>query len=132
MCSIRRELTAGPFFADIDLLDVDVIGGLNFLQEFAMSLGDLTGVLTFEDGSNQMFHDRRQPADQRCGADRADGDQDGMVEFQFDVVPTATLHNETDLGFNIGVEVSLLTVELGYDIEVDRTAPRSGRLPNSA
>ena len=46
------------------------------------------------------------------------GDDDGLVEFRFDVVPTATLHNETDLGFNIGVEIRLLSVELGYDFRI--------------
>jgi hypothetical protein len=34
-------------------------------------------------------------------------------------VPTATLHNETDLGFNIGAEMKLLSVELGYDVSID-------------
>jgi hypothetical protein len=35
------------------------------------------------------------------------------------VVPTATLSNETDLGFNIGVDIDLLSVEVGYDISVE-------------
>ena len=51
-----------------------------------------------------------------------------MVEFQFDVVPTATLHNQTDLGFNIGAEISLLSVELGYDIEMASDSTTLGPL----
>jgi hypothetical protein len=122
------ELTAGPFFADIDLLDVDVIGGLNFLQEFALSLGELTGILTFEDGSSQLFEIGDSLLINAASDIDAGGDGDGLVEFQFDVVPTATLHNETDLGFNIGVEVSLLSVELGYDIEVASDSTTLGPL----
>lgn len=110
------ELSAGPFFADADILDVDVIGGLNFLQEFELALGELTGVLVFEDGSNQLFAigDSLLISD----ASQRDADDDGLVEFAFDVVPTASLSNETDLGFNIGAEISLFEVELGYDVTI--------------
>ena len=124
------RLTAGPFFADIDLLDVDVIGGLNFLQDFALELGDLTGILTFEDGSSQLFHIGDSLLINDASLIDAGGDDDGLVEFQFDVVPTATLHNQTDLGFNIGVEVSLLSVELGYDIEIASDSTTLGPLAN--
>jgi len=113
------RLTLGPFFADADLLDVDVIGGLNFLQHFAMSMGDLTGVLAFEDGSSQSFHIGDSLLISHASDIDVQGDNDGIVEFHFDVVPTATLHNETDLGFNIGAEMKLLSLELGYDLTIE-------------
>ena len=113
------RLSAGPFFADADLLDVDVIGGLNFLQHFAMSMGDLTGVLGFEDGSSQTFHIGDSLLINHASDIDLHGNHDGVVQFHFDVVPTATLHNETDLGFNIGAEMKLLSVELGYDVSID-------------
>jgi hypothetical protein len=113
------RLSAGPFFADADLLDVDVIGGLNFLQHFAMSMGDLTGVLDFEDGSSQAFHIGDSLLINHASDIDLHGNNDGLVQFHFDVVPTATLHNETDLGFNIGAEMKLLSVELGYDVSID-------------
>jgi hypothetical protein len=50
------------------------------------------------------------------------------VQFQFDVVPTASLTNETDLGFNIGAEINLLSVELGYDIVVASDSTTLGPL----
>jgi hypothetical protein len=112
------RIDVGPFFADLDLLDVDVTGGLNFLQKFGLSLGDLSGVLLFEDGSNQAFTIGSSLLISDAKLIDVGGDQDGLVEFQFAVVPTATLHNETDLGFNIGAEVKLLSLELGYDIEI--------------
>jgi hypothetical protein len=122
------SLSAGPFFADIDLLDIDIIGGLNFLQEFAMDLGELTGILTFEDGSNQVFEIGDSLLIDGASLKDAGGDGDGLVEFQFDVVPTATLQNQTDLGFNIGVEMALLSVELGYDIEIASDSTTLGPL----
>ena len=115
------RIDLGPIFADIDLLDVDVIGGLNFLQEFGMALGDLTGVLQFEDGSNQLFAIGDSLLISNASLKDAiinGGNGNGLVEFSFTVVPTATLSNETDLGFNIGAEISLLSVEVGYDIEI--------------
>ena len=113
------SLPAGPFFADADLLDVDVIGGLNFLQHFVMSMGDLTGVLDFEDGSSQSFHIGDSLLISHASDIDAHGNHDGIVQFHFDVVPTATLQNETDLGFNIGAEMKLLSVELGYGLSID-------------
>lgn len=108
--------TAGPFFANLDILDVDVTGGLNFLQDFKLGLGNLTGLLQFEDGSNQAFNIGDSLV--VSNASLKDSDDDGLVEFAFKVVPTATLANETKLGFNIGGEIKLLSVELGYDITI--------------
>jgi len=112
------ELRAGPFVADIDLVDVDVSGGLNFLQEFAMALGDLTGVLTFEDGSIQPFTIGDSLLISDASLKDSLGDNDGLVEFTFGLDPTATLSNETDLGFNIGAEITFFSVELGYDVTI--------------
>jgi hypothetical protein len=118
----------GPFFADIEVLDVDITGGLNFLQEFAMDMGDLTGILSFEDGTSQLFSIGSDLLISNASQIDANGDDDGVVEFQFDIVPTATLQNQTDLGFNIGASVSLLSVELGYDIEIASDSTTLGPL----
>lgn len=106
----------GPFFADPDILDVDLSAGLNFIQQFSMALGTLSGFLLFEDGSSQAFTfgDEVQIFD--ASLIDIGGDGDGLVEFTFALAPDATLTNDTDLGFNVGVNVSLLSVELGYDI----------------
>jgi hypothetical protein len=109
------DFEVGPFFADVDLLNVFVNAGLNFLQEFDMTMGDLTGVLMFEDGSNSLFTigDSLQISD--ASLIDLGGDDDGLVEFDFTVVPTSTLDNLTELGFNIGGGVDLLSVSVGYD-----------------
>lgn len=108
----------GPVFADADLLDVDLIAGLNFLQQFSMAMGDLEGTLTFEDGSSQSFHFGDSIQIEHASDIDLGGDNDGMVEFIFSLTPQADLTNTTDLGFNVGVSISLLSVEVGYDIGV--------------
>lgn len=108
----------GPVFADADLLDVDLIAGLNFLQQFSMAMGDLVGTLTFEDGSSQSFHFGDSFQIEHASDIDLGGDHDGMVEFIFSLTPESDLTNTTDLGFNVGVSISLLSVEVGYDIGV--------------
>jgi hypothetical protein len=113
-----QKLSLGPVFADVDLLDLDVFGGLNFLQEFGMNLGKLTGTITFEDQSTQLFTLGDKLLIEHASAIDARGDKDGHVDFYFNLAPTATLSNNTDLGFNIGGEIKLFTAEVGYDVTV--------------
>ncbi len=83
-----------------------------------MSLGDVQGLLTFEDGSNQAFTFGDSLFFGNASAIDAAGNNDGDIDFWFNVAPDATLHNETDLGFNVGGGIDLLSVELGYDFEI--------------
>ncbi len=112
------RLSFGPVYADADLLDVDIIAGLNFLQQFSMELGDLVGTLNFEDGSSQSFVFGDSFQIEHASDIDLHGDHDGLVEFTFSLAPKAALTNTTDLGFNVGVSISLLSVEVGYDIGV--------------
>lgn len=112
------EVSAGPFFADADLLNVTVNAGLNFLQEFLVQMGSVHGILSFEDGSSQAFTFGDSLFFGNASAIDAAGNHDGHVDFSFQVAPDATLHNETDVGINVGASVDVLSVELGYDIEI--------------
>lgn len=115
---LNPSIDLGIVYANLDLLDVDVVGGLNFLQQFDMAMGDLVGVLSFEDGSSQIFEiGDSLPIHDASSIDAA-GDADGVVEFVFDLAPRADLTNDTELGFNIGANVSVFSVELGYDIGI--------------
>lgn len=109
------SLSAGPFFADADLLNVGVNAGINFLQEFLMQMGSVQGILNFEDGSSQAFTFGQSLFFGNASAIDAAGNDNGNVDFWFEVAPNATLRNETDLGFNVGAVVSVLTLELGYE-----------------
>jgi hypothetical protein len=116
-------------YADFDLLDVDLIGGLNFLQKFTLFMDDLVGTLVFEDGSNQAFDlgvsNLLLP---NASAIDLGGDGDGLVEFTLYIGPEADLTNNTDLGFNISIDISLLEVEIGYDIEIASDSTTLGPL----
>jgi hypothetical protein len=112
------RLSVGPFFADADILDIDITAGLNFIQEFALAMGDLAGTLLFEDGTSQGFTFGDELLIAGASLIDLNGDGDGLVEFTFTLAPLSDLTNQTDLGFNVGVSMSLLSVELGYDIEV--------------
>jgi hypothetical protein len=83
-----------------------------------MSLGDVAGILTFEDGSSSAFTFGDSLFFGNASAIDAAGNGDGHIDFTFQVAPDATLNNDTDLGFNVGASVSILSVELGYDIEI--------------
>jgi hypothetical protein len=98
---------------NIELADLDLSGGLNFLQSFTMQEQPLSATLQFEDGSSQAFtfgSDLLLPNAKQI--DLA-GDNDGIVEFNLLLDSQASLHNDTDLGFNIGYNFDLL--KISYD-----------------
>lgn len=116
---------ANPFDVSIDisvadgnvqLLDVDLSAGMNFLQEFAMALGTLGGTLLFENGTAMgwNFNDIMI-----ANASSYDADGDGLIEFGLMLDQAATLTNETGLGFNMGYSVALLQASGSYDVVVD-------------
>jgi len=122
------SISAGPFFADPDLLNITASAGMNFLQDFLMTLGKVGGTLLFEDGSSQAFTFGDNLTIANASAIDAAGNHDGHVDFTFEVAPDATLENDTSLGFNVGGSISALSVELGYDIEIASDSTTLGPL----
>lgn len=119
----------GVLYADFDLLDLDLIGGLNFLQKFTLFMDSLVGTLEFEDGTVQAFDlgVSNLLLPNASAIDDA-GDNDDLVEFTLHIGPKGDLTNDTDLGFNIAINISLLEVELGYDIEIASDSTTLGPL----
>lgn len=109
------EIAGGLFYAELDILNVFVNGGLNFLQEFEMAMGDLVGILSFEDGSNQLFTLGDDLQLSNASLIDLAGDGDGDVEFDFNVIPESQLSNLTELGFNLGGGIDVLSGSVGYD-----------------
>lgn len=118
----------GPVYADANLLNVVLSAGLNFLQQFEMAMGSIHGTLLFEDGSSQAFTFGDSLQIEHASAIDAGGNNDGHVDFAFALAPDSTLHNDTDLGFNVGLLIQLLTVEIGYDIGVASDSTTIGPL----
>lgn len=100
----------------VDLLDVDLSAGLNFLQEFIMTVGELEGTLVFENGATQAWDFSDIVLTE---ASQYDADGDGVIEFSLDLTPDATLTNDTDLGINFGYNIDLLKADGWWDIGVD-------------
>jgi hypothetical protein len=101
----------------IDLLDLDLAAGLNFLQNFALTIGSLTGIITFEDGSSQAFDFNSDIT--LTNASSRDANHDGQIGYTLELAPNATLDNDTDLGFNFGYQFDVLKLSGSYDIGVD-------------
>ena len=101
----------------IQILDVDLSAGLNFIQNFAMNVSELVGFITFENGSTQAFDFNSDIT--LVNASSYDADQDGSVEFELTLAPSATLENNTDLGVNVGASLDVLKLDGSYDIVVD-------------
>ena len=109
------RLDAGPFYAELDILNVVAEFGLNLLQQFEMDMGDLVGAVFFEDGSTQAFNIGDDLQISNALDIDAGGDMDGDVEFEFVVMPESELSNLTELGFNLGGTLEILSGEVGYD-----------------
>lgn len=107
----------GVAWGTLDIVDVDIGLGLNFLQQFAMAVNSLAGTITYEDGSSQAFVFGADIT--LADASTYDEDNDGVVEFELELDPQATLNNSTDLGFNFLWNFDLLKLSGGYDILVD-------------
>jgi hypothetical protein len=101
---------------DIELLDADLFGGLNFVQDFNMLVNDMKGTLTFENNQTLDFNfiDGIQPL---ANAKSYDVDGDGMVEFGVTLAPLVSLENSTDVTFTVGYNFDVLKGQLTYDSE---------------
>jgi hypothetical protein len=117
--------------ATLDLIDLDLYGGLNFLQSFVMQEQGVNGTLHFENGYEQAFVFGSDIQLSNASQIDAGGDNDGNVEFSLSIDPQATLHNDTDLGFNVGYNFDVFKVGWWYDIGVDSDSGTIGPLYNA-
>lgn len=103
-------------WGNVELLDVELSAGMNFLQDFVLALGGLDATLVFENGSSLPWDFSDFVLN---GASSYDADLDGLVEFDLVLDQQADLTNDTELGFNWGYSVALLQASGGYDVVVD-------------
>jgi hypothetical protein len=98
------DVASASFHAE--LADLDLSFGMNFLQQFAMAVTDLSGTITFEDASSQPFDFDTDI--ELTNASSHDADHNGSIDYHLLLTPSATLANNTDLGFNFGVQFDVL------------------------
>ena len=104
---------------NFELVDLDIAGGLNLLQSFALQPTDMTGTLHFEDGSNQAFVFGTDIIIQNASNIDLNGNNDGHIDYFLTLDPVVTLHNQTDVGLNVSYSFDLLKITGSYDIGVD-------------
>ena len=115
----------------LDLLDLDIYGGLNFLQSFLMQEQGIAATLHFENGFNQAFVFGDDIELSNASLIDAGGDGDGLVEFTLSLDAQANLRNDTDLGFNIGYNFDIFKVGWWYDVVVASDSGTIGPLYNT-
>ena len=101
----------------LELVDVDVFAGLNFLQNFTLQAGGLSSTMIFEDGSSRAFNF----GDELIFTDASglDANNDGNIDFTINMsLPNSSVTNDTDLGFNVGYNFDLLKGGWWYDVAV--------------
>ncbi|WP_028456588.1 Ig-like domain-containing protein [Chitinilyticum litopenaei] len=121
----------GVVWGNLEVLDLDVYGGLNFLQSFLMQEQGFNGTLHFENGVDQAFVFGADILLADASLIDQGGDNDGQVEFTLSLDPQATLSNDTDLGFNVGFNFDVLKASGGYDVVVDSGSFSIGPIYNT-
>lgn len=96
---------------NFELLDLDVTGGLNFIQNFAIGLDSTSAALVLEDGASVPFTFGTPLTIDNASSH--DSNNDGQVTFTIALDPNLTLDNETVLGGNISAE---LTIPKNFDL----------------
>ena len=115
--------------ATLEILDADVLAGLNFLQDFLLDAGTIAATLNWEDGSTSSFTFGDELSFANASNIDAGGDVDGVVEFTLDLdLVGSTLKNDTDLGFNVGWNFDLFKGTWWYDVLVDSDSGSWGPL----
>ena len=91
-----------------DLAYFDLHAGMNFIQDFLLTINSLVGTLTWEDGSSQAFSFDQDIL--LTTASAKDANKDGSISYTLVLTPDASLLNETSIGFNFGYEFGALRV----------------------
>ncbi len=100
----------------IEAADIDAYAAANFSQEFSLSIDDMSYVVTFEDSRTQSFSANTEGELLINDASSYDLNDDGVVEYSLDIVPTAMFSNDTEVGLSMGYSIELLQAELAAGV----------------
>lgn len=115
--------------ATISLLDADLLGGLNFIQDFELKAGDLKATLEIEDGSTRDFTFGDAFVFKDASEIDKKGNNDGDVDYTVNLdLLNSTFSNDTDVGVNIGWNFDLLSGSASYNYLLDKGTESFGPL----
>lgn len=104
----------GVAWGQLEIIDLDIGLGLNFLQQFELAVTSLAGTIIYENGDTDAFVFGTDII--LTDASSYDADNDDLVEFELVLDPQATLSNSTDLGFNFLWNFDILRLSGGYSV----------------
>jgi hypothetical protein len=106
----------------VDILAVNVDGGVNMAQHFDLNALGLNATLEFENGTSQPFVFGSPLIFDH--ASNLDGSDPGSeINFDLNLTPNATLHNDTGLGFHVGFDIKVLDTPLGTVLDLNDDFP---------
>ncbi|MEO5578726.1 MAG: Ig-like domain-containing protein [Sphingomicrobium sp.] len=99
---------------NFELLDFDITGGLNLLQQIQIGLGSTNASLVLEDGFVIALTWGTPITITNASSHELPDDGDDIISFTLQLTPNVTLTNDTDLGLNLGGQLTVLkNFELG-------------------
>ena len=92
--------------SNFELADLDLVGGLNLLQSFGITLAGQTVDLVLEDGVHFLMTFGTPLTITNASSHDLNGD--GHIGMSFDFTPNLQLTNKTEVGGNFSVELALV------------------------
>jgi VCBS repeat-containing protein len=104
-----------------EFLDLDVTTGLNFSQEFTLSLDDFDFKFTMEDGT-EFFTTASDPTLNITNASQYDANGDGRIDYNLTLTPNASFSNDTELGLGFSYALDVIKTSLSAGINIPLNA----------
>ncbi|WP_366885913.1 DUF4214 domain-containing protein [Sulfuricurvum sp.] len=109
----------------VDKMDYDVSASADISQDFTLTVDDMTYLLTFTetgsestDPATMSFKASEYDSFTIEDASQYDVNKDGTIEYDLQIVPTAMFSNDTELGYNYGLNLDFLQTTLKSAIQV--------------
>ncbi|NNU17041.1 hypothetical protein HK107_11985 [Parvularcula sp. ZS-1/3] len=103
-----------------EFVDIDVSAGVNFIQEFTLSIEDFVVAYTVE-GSDDQFTVGAGEKLVLENASQFDVNGDGLIDYTAVLTPKALFSNDTELGLELGYQFDFLksVVEASTKLPID-------------
>jgi hypothetical protein len=114
--TVKNYLDVGMM---VDRMDYDVTSSIDFSQDFTLTVDDMSYLLTFTEGDNPVTMTFKASEKDKlviADASQYDVNKDGTIDYDLKIIPTALFSNDTELGYNYGLELDFLKTELDAKI----------------
>jgi Ca2+-binding RTX toxin-like protein len=98
--------------------DLDAYATANFSQEFALSIDDMSYMLTLENGFTQYLTANGINSLLIDNASSYDVDGNGIIDYSLQIIPDASFYNDTEVGLSLGYTLDFLKGELAAGVSL--------------